>query len=69
MISCGAGNLYGHPHGDTLERLQAAEAEIYRTDTEGAILVKMKRDGTFEIETMTERKPFYENVKEKLEKP
>lgn len=69
VISCGAGNLYGHPHGDTLERLQAAEAEIYRTDTEGAILVKLKRDGTFAIETMTERKPFYENVKEKLEKP
>lgn len=69
VISCGAGNLYGHPHGDTLERLQAAEAEIYRTDTEGAILVKMKRDGTFTIETMMERKPFYENIKEKLEKP
>ena len=69
VISCGAGNLYGHPHGETLERLQAAEVEIYRTDTEGAILVKLKRDGTFAIETMTERKPFYENVKEKLEKP
>ncbi|MGM9917312.1 DNA internalization-related competence protein ComEC/Rec2 [Anaerotignum sp.] len=69
VISCGAGNLYGHPHGETLERLQSAEAEIYRTDTEGAILVKLKRDGTFAIETMTERKPFYENVKEKLEKP
>lgn len=69
VISCGTGNLYGHPHGETLERLQAAEAELYRTDTEGAILVKLKRDGTFAIETMTERKPFYENVKEKLEKP
>lgn len=69
VISCGTDNLYGHPHGETLERLQAAEAELYRTDTEGAILVKLKRDGTFTIETMTERKPFYENVKEKLEKP
>lgn len=69
VISCGAGNLYGHPHGETLERLQIAEAEIYRTDTEGAVLVKLKQDGTFVIETTTERKPFYENVKEKLEKP
>ncbi|MGN0135813.1 DNA internalization-related competence protein ComEC/Rec2 [Anaerotignum sp.] len=68
VISCGAGNLYGHPHEETLERLQVAKTEIYRTDTEGAILVKLKRDGTFEIETMAERKPFYENVKEKLEK-
>lgn len=68
VISCGAGNLYGHPHGETLERLQAAKAEIYRTDTEGAILVKLKKDGTFAIEPMTERKPFYENIKERLEK-
>lgn len=68
VISCGTGNRYGHPHAEALERLQAAEAEIYRTDTEGAILVKLKQDGTFAIETMTERKPFYENVKEKLEK-
>jgi len=68
VISCGAGNLYGHPHGETLERLQAAKADIYRTDTEGAILVKLKKDGTFAIEPITERKPFYENIKERLEK-
>ena len=68
VISCGADNLYGHPHEETLERLQSAKAELYRTDTEGTILVKLKRNGTFAIEPMTERKPFYENVKEKLEK-
>lgn len=68
VISCGADNLYGHPHEEILERLQSAKAELYRTDTEGTILVKLKRNGTFAIEPMTERKPFYENIKEKLEK-
>ena len=36
-ISCGLDNDYGHPHQETLARLQAAGAEIYRTDTMGTI--------------------------------
>ena len=68
VISCGAKNLYGHPHADTLKRLEETTGEIYRTDTDGAVLVTLKQDGTFEIETMTERKPLYEDLKEKLEK-
>jgi competence protein ComEC len=38
VISCGRGNKYGHPHKETLERLIAAGAEIYRTDESGDIL-------------------------------
>ncbi|MBQ8982949.1 MAG: DNA internalization-related competence protein ComEC/Rec2 [Lachnospiraceae bacterium] len=37
MISCGAGNSYGHPHAETLERLKNEESLIYRTDQNGAI--------------------------------
>jgi len=38
VISCGRDNKYGHPHQETLARLKAAGAEIYRTDEVGDIL-------------------------------
>lgn len=68
IISCGENNIYGHPHQETVERLEDAGTEIFRTDRDGTIFLKLKRDGVFEIETMTERKPFYERVKETMEK-
>lgn len=40
VISVGAGNTYGHPTDQTLERLTAAGAEIYRTDLDGTIAFK-----------------------------
>ena len=39
MISCGVDNEYGHPHTETLERLTACGAKIYRTDLQGSILL------------------------------
>lgn len=39
IISCGAGNDYGHPHKAPVDRLTAAKAKIYRTDTMGNITV------------------------------
>ena len=68
VISCGEKNLYGHPHIETLKRLEEAGTEIYRTDICGSVQVKLKQDGTFTIETMAERKPLYERVKETVEK-
>ena len=38
VISCGAGNEYGHPHEETLSRLADAGAEVYRTDLNGTII-------------------------------
>ncbi len=38
VISCGKGNDYGHPHKETLDILQSAGAEIFRTDEQGSIV-------------------------------
>ena len=37
VISCGAGNQYGHPHVEVIENLESVGAEIYRTDRSGDI--------------------------------
>lgn len=38
VISAGYGNRFGHPHPETLQRLTAINAVIYRTDKQGAIV-------------------------------
>ena len=50
IISCGEGNKYGHPHKVVMDRLEKAAITVYRTDTQGTIIVKT--DGvTYTIET------------------
>ena len=44
VISCGKNNSYGHPNDGTLERLDAAGAEVFRTDRDGTIV--FVTDGT-----------------------
>ena len=39
VISCGVGNEYGHPHPETLAALERANARVWRTDTQGTIVV------------------------------
>ena len=38
VIEVGAGNDYGHPHAEVLERLQKV-SKVYRTDLDGTITV------------------------------
>ena len=38
VISCGAGNSFGHPTGEVLARLEAVGAEVLRTDLLGEIV-------------------------------
>lgn len=38
IISCGAGNSYGHPHREALKLLQQYDVTTYRTDEDGTIL-------------------------------
>ena len=39
VISCGKNNRYGHPHRETLERLNGLGTQIYRTDQGGAVIL------------------------------
>lgn len=39
VISCGAGNSYGHPHTETIDKLKKAGINIYRTDLQGDIVM------------------------------
>ena len=39
VISCGKDNDYGHPHEETLSRLNDAGVTVYRTDLEGSIVI------------------------------
>ena len=43
-ICVGAGNPYGHPHGEVLNRLYAYDVDVYRTDLHGTFY--LATDGT-----------------------
>ena len=43
LISCGKNNSYGHPHEETLERLDAVGSKIMSTVDSGAITLKIGR--------------------------
>jgi competence protein ComEC len=48
IISVGAGNRYGHPAQQTLDRLRKAGVKVYRTDLNGEIAI-VTDGNTFEI--------------------
>jgi competence protein ComEC len=37
VIQCGRNNFYGHPHKQTLERLEDRGIRVFRTDISGAV--------------------------------
>ena len=37
VIQCGLNNFYGHPHKQTLERLDERGIKVYRTDISGSV--------------------------------
>ena len=47
VISCGKGNIYGHPTDGALTRLAAIGADIYRTDELGDVMVTISKNGTY----------------------
>lgn len=51
FVSCGAGNGYGHPSLTCAENILSAspDAEIYRTDELGNIMLTIHSDGSYEV--------------------
>ncbi len=45
IISVGEGNSYGHPNEETIERINAVGSNIYRTDKDGNIVIKINSLG------------------------
>lgn len=43
VISSGEGNRYGHPHEETLDRLEKEKIKVVRTDKEGDIVYECKK--------------------------
>ncbi|MDF2815069.1 MAG: hypothetical protein K0Q81_1269, partial [Paenibacillus sp.] len=41
----GATNSYGHPNPQVLERIDSAEAEVYRTDRDGEVVFHVNKEG------------------------
>lgn len=52
VISCGEGNKYGHPHSQTVKRLQKCVSDIYVTMDNGSVVISI--DGG-ELKVRTER--------------
>ncbi len=52
VISCGKGNLYGHPDESVLHRLQLASVDVWRTDLQGHIFATVKKDGNYKIKNI-----------------
>ena len=58
VISCGAGNDYGHPKAAVMSRLRLAGCSIYRTDKQGDIVFRFTDDGIlFEQEPTNDYTP------------
>lgn len=45
VISCGKDNSYGHPHVETIERLEGVESEVLYTMESGQVTVKIQNNG------------------------
>ena len=51
VVSCGFGNIYGHPNREVTDRLEARGVRVLRTDLDGTIRVEISPDGRIRFET------------------
>lgn len=56
VIQAGENNIYGHPHKETLERMERLGIDVYRTDKSGAIGVDIRGGNKFIIDKMINEK-------------
>lgn len=55
LISAGKNNSYGHPHKETLERLEEVECRVWSTVESGAVTIMSKREVVIIKEYMKDR--------------
>jgi competence protein ComEC len=51
LISVGRRNRFGHPHPAVLGRLGHAGVRVFRTDREGDLVVRARREGSYRVST------------------
>ncbi len=56
MIGVGKDNNFGHPNEEVLERLQALNVKIYRTDEDGEISTYVNSKGEFKVRKLIKQK-------------
>ncbi len=54
VISVGAGNSYGHPNEEILQKLVDIGAEVFRTDSDGTVTITCDGNDNFEVQTENE---------------
>lgn len=59
VIQCGTDNSYGHPHAETIEKLDSSNVKIYRNDYDGTVIIYS--DGK-DIRAVTEKGGAKQNV-------
>ena len=52
VIQVGANNFYGHPHQQTIDRLEARGIPVYRTDLNGAAGIDIRGGKIRTVDTM-----------------
>ena len=52
VLSCGKDNAYGHPTQGVLDNLAFVGATTYRTDESGHIILTVRQDGTYSVQTV-----------------
>jgi competence protein ComEC len=62
LFPVGYRNRFGHPHPAVLERYAASGAHIHRTDTGGAIVLRLGADGMKVLHTREQRRRYWHNT-------
>jgi len=55
VISCGRDNQYGYPNLWALRYYETVASQVYRTDLDGDVTIKVSQDGSFEVSTQLRR--------------
>ena len=54
LIGVGKNNLFGHPNGEVIERLEKIGAKVYRTDEMGEISITVNKKGGIKVKRFIE---------------